>query len=1039
MKRCQWVMGLMVAAAMLPTPPANGQTPPPVPPPAATNAQDYSQGFRAFLRLGLPDTSKATYVDLDSDVLRLSGIAGYSLHEVQLRGNAWLLGESTSGTSTLVTASGVVLELVDEKTYRQRRAAGTASNALARTGEDMHRRAEVPTGSWKPCDLGRDLGKAAAFVAKKLEAKAADARELRYDSFLRSDEGPGTLFLLAVLAWQHGRQQEANALAGSLFALVGDSRKVILSAMNVLADAQLAVAGTDFRFTRDWHAYQAAVVALLQKYPAGWRKAGAAGLLQEQLQARAAMQAPPPVTGEGLDDEDGALAAALATEPESASGYGYSGDFWFLVASNRVSRRLPEPKPADVMARIMSRGLRSVPLLLALAGDEVLCPRFRSESGMPTTHTFYENDSGPSDEARTQTYYRQMDRPLTRGEIARHLLAPLCRREESEHRPGDEQTPEEVVEAARETYLALKALPPTEQAGYFLKHGDQNQKQAAIGFLMESGVEAHVPLIEAFLLTPRTEMSDIMSGGYGGGLVSQYVQKRGEAAADFVERYAAMRQKIDLPAGMASNVELVEHMRKLAGREVATLRSLVRKPDLAATIDALVNADSGEDNGVMVAYQTLGRLPADTAVPAMLHAAVQSTNAAARSRLLQMVPMLRFSGMQAQMETEAATGQGLEAVLKTIAARNQASIGTNAAAWKILLADTRPAVSMGMGYGDTRKLTLADLAATAIEALYSADSPMEEFGAGDSAENLPAEVTMRVLRDRATARLAGTSEADLPRLPSAGDVPEERRAALVAAVTQAAPAELPKLLERFSPAETLYLGQAVDDHAALARALAAPSRRIAAVQADTALPAGVVARLKQLEGTAISTNAVETMRDCCRLLLTNGMPCSVNLSSAGLGRGLSLVVQPVGEAGASGMGYSGWLSRLNRKAAQPKGFVTGMLQGGEEGYGHGLWMVELPPADVPAVAAAAEDKTGADEDENEDEDEDDNEEMMERMMESFEEQNQAFDEAARSFCAGDAPLAGNASITFTGLLPPKPGEKSDEDDDDEDMGMILDR
>ena len=897
----------------------------------------------------------------------------------------------------------------------------------------MPRRAEVPTGSWKPCDLGRDLGQASAFVAKKLEAKAADARELRYDSFLRSDEGPGTLFLLAVLAWQHGRQQEANALAGSLFALAGDSRKVILSAMNVLADAQLAVAGADFRFTRDWHAYQAAVAALLQKFPAGWRKAGAARLLQEHLQARAAMQAPPPVTGEGLDDEDRALAAALATEPESASGHGYAGDFWFLVASNRVARRLPEPEPADVMARIQSRGLRSVPLLLALAGDEVLCPRFRSESGMPTIHTFFENDSGPSDEARTQTYYRQMDRPLTRGEIARHLLAPLCPREESERRHGDdEQTPEEVVEAARETYLALKALPPTGQADYFLKHGDQNQKQAAVRFLMENDFESHVPQIEAFLLTPPTERSYMMHGGYGGVLVSEYVEKRGEAAADFVERYAAMRQKIDLPAGMASNEELVAQVRKMADREVANLRSMVRKPDLDATIAALVNAESGEDKGGMAAYQALGRLPAETAMPAMLNAAIQSTNAAVRSRLLSMMPMLRQSGMQEGMEElmeDADTPEAMEAVMQLLAARKQASIGTNGAAWRVLLADTRPAVSMGMGYGDTRKLTLADLAATAIEALYSDGSSMRSFGAGNT-ENLPAEVTMRVLRDRATARLAGKPEADLPRLPSADDVPEERRAALLAAVTQAVPAVLPKLLERLTPAETLYLGQAVDDHAALAKALAAPSRRISTVQVDNTLPPGVAARLKQLEGTAVTTNAIAVLHDCCRLLLTNGMACNMNLSSAGFGRGLSLVAQPVGNGGLSGMGH--W---VNRRTANPQGIITGMLLGGEEGYTHGMWMVKLPPSAVPAVtpaagaATVAEGEKAGEDDEEEDEDDD---EMME-MKSYVEGQNDDFYEAARSFCAGDEPLPGNADITFTGMLPPKPGEKNVEDDDDVEM------
>jgi hypothetical protein len=147
------------------------------------------------------------------------------------------------------------------------------------------------------------------------------------------------------------------------------------------------------------------------------------------------------------------------------------------------------------------------------------------------------------------------------------------------------------------------------------------------------------------------------------------------------------------------------------------------------------------------------------------------------------------------------------------------------------------------------------------------------------------------------------------------------------------------------------------------------------------------------------------------------------------------------------MGFSGWVDRLNRKGAKPNGFVTGMLQGGEEGYGHGLWMVELPPAAVPAVAAAAGAttaagaKTGEDEDDDEDDDDDedeDDDEMAEMMMSGFEEQNQAFDEAARSFCSGDAPLAGYASITFTGLLPPKPGEKSDEDEDEVEMGTILD-
>lgn len=252
MKRCNWTAALTSVVAILLGMYAIGQTPTTTPPAtAAPAAQDYSQGFRAFLRLGLPDTAKATYVELTTDLSDMQEMNRFTLYEVQLRGNAWLLAGETSTTNSLLTASGVVLQLVDAQTQRQRLEAEShgpdGTESVASEADDS----TVPTGTWKPCDLGRDLDKATAFVTKKLTAKAAGGREFSYDSFMRSDEGPGNLFLLAVLAWQHGRQQEANALAGALFELAGDSRKVIVGAMNVMADAQLAAtAACGWRRTR---------------------------------------------------------------------------------------------------------------------------------------------------------------------------------------------------------------------------------------------------------------------------------------------------------------------------------------------------------------------------------------------------------------------------------------------------------------------------------------------------------------------------------------------------------------------------------------------------------------------------------------------------------------------------------------------------------------------------------------------------------------------------------------------------------------------
>lgn len=1017
------VVGFGCAVAILLGTHVLGQAPPAS---AATKARDYSQGFRAFLRMGLPDTSKATYVQLDRQRPGMFGPKDYSLREVQLRGNAWLLEEDKSATSTLLTTSGVVLELFDAQAHRKRlEAAGDRRDGFRAAG-GMAGRPYVPTGSWRPRDLGRDLDKALDFVAKKLEAKAAGRPELRYDAFMRSDEGPGTLFLLAVLAWQNGREAKANALAGRLFELAGDSRKVILGAMNVMADAQLAATATSFRITGDWKAYQAAVAALLEKYPVGWRKAGAARLLLDRLQKRASMTAPPPVTGEGLDDEDRALAVALAMENDSAAFYGHSSALWFLSPSGSARRG---DETAGVVGRIQARGLQSIPLLLALARDETLCPRFRSDIGMPIRHTSWGRETEQREEERTRTYYREMDRPLTRGEIARHLLEPLCRRADSGqrrwHNEG-ERSPEEVVASARETYRAIRELPRVEQAAYFLKNGDSPQQQAAIGFLMEDDIEKHAPRIEDFLLTPPADRTEIVYGGYGGGPVMRYVQKRGEKAADFVERYAAMRRNIERPAGMASEKSVAEQMRKALDQELATLRALVRKPDLSEAIDALVTAGKGEDRELMAPFLMLGRLPAKTVAPALLKAAVESTNVTVRSRILRMMPMLRFAGMEEKMQQGMESEKDVEAAMMALSAQNQASIGTNAAAWKILLNDPRPAVASGFWFAGAQNLTLADLAATAMETLYGAASAMDLYG-GRNGENLPTEVMMRVLRARAMARLERTPEAELPQWPSAEDVPEERRAAIVAAVTQAAPADLPKRLEEFSAAENLYLAQVVEEDAAVGKALAGPSRRIASVRVDAALPDAAAARLKELEGAAVTTNAIAAMRACCMQRLADGEAFSIRLTSAGVGRGLGLVAQSFDAAGQGGMGYSNFIGPINRKATKPRGLVWGMLRGGEDRFAQATWLVQLSPEVFPDGAAA--EKAGGG-------DMDDEEEIEERMMRRFEKQQEAFAEAAQAFCGGEEPLSGNASISFVGMLPPKPDAKRAEDAEEEMEGIF---
>ncbi len=1006
----------------------------------AANLPDYSQGFRAFIGMGLPDVSKASYVKLDYYGAGLQYSANYNLYEIQLSGNAWLVSEDKAANSVLISGVGGRLELLDQKTALKMHEARARSNAVAQAAAakegggkpDVTRvtyqaNEFADTGNWTPTDLSRDLAKAKSYVDKKIKAKAVGGREMSYDSFLHSDEPAGALFIMAAFAWQNGKVQEANGLAGSLFKLIGDPRKVIVGALNVMADAQLSSAGDVFRKTRDWNAYQAAVAGLVKKYPAGWRKAGAARLLAERLQLRAGMLEPPAVKGDGLVAEDMKLAAALASETNQVSMYGGLGDLWVLPQDKAARARMDN----SALGRIKARGVRSIPLLIALVSDETLCPLRRNDVGLPTSSSSSDSDDRKPEAERARLLYeRIMDRPVTRGEIARGLLAPICKSEENARHDESETAPEEVIETAKKTYATLKDLPPSALVRYYLNNGDQNQKQAAVSYMLQHDVETNAPAIEAFLLTPPSEES----GGIetmmwsGNSLAQQYVEKRGEKAADFVEKYAAMRKKIELPPAMADNAGYAKQMEKQAESELATLRGLVKKRDISELVAELTKAGE-EEKGTTAAYTLLGRQPPGKAIPALLAAVVKTTNVVVRSRILQTIPMLRYASLErAHEESPEADEEATEAVMKKLADKNKLNIGVNAAEWRVLLSDTRAIPAGRMYSGGVYAWTIADVAATDIETLYGDSSLTQRYdGRYGGMENLPPESMAKSMRARAAARLDGKTEEQLPKMPSADDVTAERRKAIEADILKAAPEALGGVIDMLTDAEGLYLAEAVGENAALAKVLAPLSRSIASVKAAPELPAAELARLQKLTGTTISTNAIAELREICGRQLATGAVFAVSLASDGIGKGFSLNVVPADKAFRR-MYESSYGSRLSGKRGQRIGLVMGMLRNGRVNASS-TWVVDLPApvASTGTVEAAA------------DESDDNADEQLDALKRSFERQAERFQTALESLCKPDEPVGQGASVSFTGLLPAKEKDKKKgEDDEDDGGGEVID-
>ncbi len=511
--------------------------------------------------------------------------------------------------------------------------------------------------------------------------------------------------------------------------------------------------------------------------------------------------------------------------------------------------------------------------------------------------------------------------------------------------------------------------------------------------------------------------------GQDSGLVQMYVQKRGEKAAEFVEKYATFRKKIELPARMSDNEEYVKQMEKQAKREIKSLQAMVKKQDFKETVAGLTKSEN-VDEMQMAAYTALAREPPAKSVPALLTVAVNSTNVSVRARVLQMVSMLRYAGMQEAMQEEMvqAGPEATQALMKKFADKNKVNMGTNAVAWKILLADTRAAPGGRAFAGGAYEWTIADLAATGIEALYGETSPMEMLGQGHAAANLPPEIAMRIARERAAARLEGKSEDQLPEMPSADEVSIERRKVIEADILKVSPATLGAVIEKLSDSERLFLAEITAENDAIMKAMAPLSRRISLVKTVSELPAVDAARLQKLTGTLLTTNVIMEMRELCKQQLVAGKAFVIALTSSGPGKGMCINVTPLDDSlrRMYGAGYMSMISKMGKSSGKRKGLVVGALMGGQT-YASAVWLVDLPAlsASTGSVAVAAVDS------------DDKIDQQAESLESAFASQVEKFESVVEAFSKPDESLTAGATVSFIGIMPTTEADKKAKSSDDE--------
>ncbi|MFW6151344.1 MAG: hypothetical protein ACOC6C_00035, partial [Verrucomicrobiota bacterium] len=695
---------------------------------AFSHAQkDYSRGFKKFYQLGLPDVSGAEYVNLSAYGAGFQS-SGTMRHRFKTGGNAWLLEEDkTNGW-----AKAVVNQVRAAKVYDRQKLMEMRKKEAGESGSDIIRGGWDPFdhrigGNWKKADLKKDI----EAILKGLE-KESEKSSSR--SWIQHSDVSGEIFLSAAHFHSKGYTNEANQIVGGLFSISEDPHSVIMKGLNKLADGKYEEVYGDFRRERDWKQYHKDMKALLARFKSGWRKAPAVKRLIEEVNARIEKEGIPPLDDEALSEDDRKLAQELVTAEKGIPGTRRRGALWILADPAETG----DEEEDNPLQRIVGRGIKSIPLLLAMLKDDYLTQLDLSSLGLRHSYHSYSSDAGQLTEEQILNMYNNMNRPAARSDIAFLLLKPL--RIGAEQYSSGNMTKNELHSDMEAWYEENKDKSRIELARLYLKDGNRQQKQLAIGFVLAKGKEEDMAGVEKYLLDVERPMMNTH-------MVRQYVMVRGKKAAAFVDKYEAALKK-SMASDENNQMYKSDDTKKQVEQTIEQLRKLVSAKPADELLASLLSGDSTMSDVSVQLRQKLGQKEGDEALGLTLDAALKAGDGELKSELLSLasqVPHLKMSS----------GGLGMYGPRPK---KTEMEIEKHSEQWKKLLNDQSKVP--GSGWQVSR--TVAESAAQAVEGLYG-----ENYQRRYSVMHALGEEVYAILVARGKARLEGKSGDELPQFPSA--------------------------------------------------------------------------------------------------------------------------------------------------------------------------------------------------------------------------------------------------------------------------------
>lgn len=927
------------------------------PAPALSPAPDFSRGFQHFQALGLPDLTNATYVRLGRDAAAATGSRFMHSGETAAPGSdgAWLVTRISDDEVEILTPAQQRLILVTPQKWKTEWEKKIAAARQAAVSGDLELDMDSygPTeqtyprripGSWTEADPVAD-GRALIAYIEKLPPPGDD------DDY---DEKPlqtsaGEMLLTAAILHRRGAAAEANRLAQLLFEMGGGQQAVIEQAVSLLADAQYADLYQAFMRTRDWDAYRTGMTALTTRFARGWHRRDAVLRVVPTVESRAAGPAPVPA-GDGLDEEDLALAAALAAPLQDASApregpymvtrslLEHAPGLWILPDTEAA----PSDKPTDAIARIKQLGLRAIPLLLALLSDTYPTEYDNPSGRIPMRYDSYHfSSSRPMSpqmaarmaKQRTDSFHASLPRPLTRGEIAAGLLrqvVPISDELRFSSRSGSTADPVQALRtAAGSWYAANKDLKPADIAFGYLKAEDDNSysshRQAAMRYLIQQGDGAAFTEIERVLLA----MDPMQSSG----MAMEYAEARGDEARPFITTYIGLLKPPAEPPRQDGGEGLF--VRQGSGsdngneewnrRMIKQFEALLVNEPLEKLLASVITGKSQIRSQYSILVKAAARETPERATGLLLAAAVNATDGRTTSQLVGLVSTLPYIQMYGRSRRGGAKAPPPEMPAPSV----------HRDLWSKLLDDERPVPSHSQMTGIT---TLGMQTAWILETFNSdATARMHGMGDGQLYAMLPEKQIAPLLLRRARLRLDGEPAEKLPPLPDAGNVTADALQTLVADLVTTAPEALAGRIAALSLDEQLAMIQETARNQPLREALRPLANRIQRVEIKVDDPA-IQSRLQALAQQPVSKAIAEQLFAAVQSVATNGQTSVIGMLMRQMpGDGVTLSLRTAAKDDDGMLNMYGY-GRRDRRSAPA---ITGTYSAGHVN-GFGRWKVQLP-------------------------------------------------------------------------------------------------